>query len=83
SGHIQSLINPPGNPKAKFFSNSQLPANADAWLAAAKAESDSWWGDWRDWLAARSGDRKEAPGTLGNAGHAQLARAPGTYVFES
>jgi polyhydroxyalkanoate synthase len=83
SGHIQSLINPPGNPKAKFFSNSQLPANADAWLAAANAESDSWWGDWRNWLAARSGDRREAPGTLGNAGHAQLARAPGTYVFES
>ncbi len=36
SGHIQSLINPPGNPKAKFFLNPELPANADAWLADAQ-----------------------------------------------
>ncbi len=36
SGHIQSIINPPGNPKAKFFTNPQFPADADEWLAKAQ-----------------------------------------------
>jgi poly[(R)-3-hydroxyalkanoate] polymerase subunit PhaC len=83
SGHIQSLINPPGNPKAKFFSNPELPASADAWLAGAQAEGDTWWGNWRDWLAARSGERRGASQTLGNERHAWLASAPGTYVVEA
>ncbi len=38
SGHIQAIINPPGNPKAKFFRNPQLPSEPAAWLAAAKAQ---------------------------------------------
>ena len=32
SGHIQSVINPPGNAKAKYFLNPQHPADPDAWL---------------------------------------------------
>jgi polyhydroxyalkanoate synthase subunit PhaC len=83
SGHIQSLINPPGNPKAKYFSNPELPADADAWLAAAQTEKDTWWGNWREWLASRSGERHAAPATLGNARHVPLADAPGTYVTEA
>jgi polyhydroxyalkanoate synthase subunit PhaC len=83
SGHIQSLINPPGNPKAKFYLNPQLPAQADAWLASAQAEKDSWWSDWRDWLATRSGERRAAPAVLGNERHPSLAAAPGTYVMQA
>jgi polyhydroxyalkanoate synthase subunit PhaC len=83
SGHIQSLINPPGNPKAKFYLNPELPANADAWLASAQTEKESWWGNWRDWLSARSGERREAPSTLGNKRHPSLAAAPGTYVLQA
>jgi len=85
SGHIQSLINPPGNPKAKFFVNPDpaLPASADAWLAAAQPEKDSWWNNWRDWLAARSGERRAAPVSPGNERYASLAQAPGTYVMEA
>jgi polyhydroxyalkanoate synthase len=83
SGHIQSLINPPGNPKAKFYLNPELSANADAWLAGAQSENDSWWNNWRDWLAERSGARRAAPSTPGNERHAPLAAAPGTYVLEA
>lgn len=83
SGHIQSLINPPGNPKAKFYLNPELPANADAWLAGAQAENDSWWSNWRDWLAARSGERRAAPSKPGNRRYPSLAAAPGTYVLEA
>lgn len=83
SGHIQSLINPPGNPKAKFFVNPELPANADAWLAAAQTEKDSWWSNWRDWLAARSGERQAAPASLGNERYPSGTTAPGTYVTQA
>ena len=38
SGHIQSLINPLGNPKSKFFLNPDLGGNADAWLANHSGE---------------------------------------------
>src|SRR6201996_7233740 len=82
SGHIQSLINPPGNPKAKYYLNPELPANADAWLAGAKTEADTWWGNWRDWLVARSGERRAAPAALGSERHPAGVKAPGTYVLE-
>jgi polyhydroxyalkanoate synthase len=83
SGHIQSLINPPGNPKAKYYLNPQLPPEADQWLADAKAASDSWWDHWRQWLAARSGDKRPAPEKLGNENNPSAAKAPGTYVTEA
>ncbi len=81
SGHIQSLINPPGNPKAKFMSNTELPASADAWLATARPTVGSWWPHWCEWLKARSGEMRPAPARLGDARHPPVADAPGTYVL--
>lgn len=83
AGHIQSLINPPGNPKAKFFLNPSLPADADAWLANAQPEKDSWWGNWSKWLAERSGERRAAPASVGSVRHPAGVKAPGTYVLEA
>ncbi|SDP38635.1 polyhydroxyalkanoate synthase [Ralstonia sp. 25mfcol4.1] len=82
SGHIQSLINPPGNPKARFFVNADaaLPEDPEAWLGGATAQPDSWWDNWRTWLAERSGDRRDAPAHVGSASHPALCDAPGTYV---
>jgi len=80
AGHIQSLINPPGNPKAKYFVNDATTADADEWLKGATPVADSWWTHWRDWLAARSGRTRRAPDRLGNVSHPALGAAPGTYV---
>ncbi|HKZ73382.1 MAG TPA: alpha/beta fold hydrolase, partial [Steroidobacteraceae bacterium] len=33
SGHIQSIVNPPSNPKAKYYLNPDLSLPADEWLA--------------------------------------------------
>lgn len=33
SGHIQSILNPPGNPKATFFTNAEQPTGAQDWYA--------------------------------------------------
>ena len=60
-----------------------LPANADAWLAGAQAQKDSWWGNWTDWLRERSGERRAAPATPGNERHPAGVKAPGTYVMEA
>jgi polyhydroxyalkanoate synthase len=82
-GHIQSLINPPGNKRSWFMAAPARAATADAWLAGRKKKSEgSWWPHWQTWLGKRSGTRKPAPTALGSDRHAVLAPAPGTYVTE-
>jgi polyhydroxyalkanoate synthase subunit PhaC len=82
SGHLQSLLNPPTNPKASFMIGDVSSAGPDAFLATAEKRKGSWWLDWRDWLHARSGEEVDAPTSLGSARHPVMANAPGTYVFE-
>ena len=82
SGHLQSLINPPTNPKASFMIGTVNPSGPDAFVAAAEKRKGSWWLDWRDWLHARSGDEVVAPVSPGSERHPVLAAAPGTYVFD-
>jgi len=82
SGHLQSLINPPTNPKASFMIGSVNPVGPDAFLAASEKRKGSWWLDWRDWLHARSGEEVDAPKSLGSQRYPALAPAPGTYVFD-
>jgi polyhydroxyalkanoate synthase len=82
SGHIQSLINPPGNPKAFFWAGAAAAASADRWLEGADKQSGSWWPHWLDWIKARSGEVVPAPAALGTAGCPPLDPAPGRYVME-
>lgn len=84
AGHIQSLLNPPGNPKAKYFkSDKRPPASIDEWLSNDAAEhAGSWWPLWAGWLQARSGELKAAPKSVGSKNHPPGAAAPGEYVFD-
>ncbi|MCC8943587.1 alpha/beta fold hydrolase [Bradyrhizobium sp. Arg62] len=82
SGHLQSLLNPPSNPKASFVIGPISSDKPDAFMASAEKRKGSWWLDWRDWLQPRSGDEVNAPATLGSARYPTLAAAPGTYVFD-
>jgi poly(3-hydroxyalkanoate) synthetase len=43
----------------------------------------SWWPDYVDWLAQRSGELKTAPRKLGSRVHPAQGKAPGSYVFAS
>lgn len=82
SGHIQALVNPPGNPRSNYFVNEELPSSHEAWLEGAEQCTGTWWDDWADWLAARSGRQVNARKTLGRKGvYEPLEAAPGTYVF--
>jgi polyhydroxyalkanoate synthase len=81
SGHIQSLVNPIGNKKSKYFCAEEFPPLAEDWLEAAEQHQGSWWADWSIWLAKRSGAKKTARKTLGNQKFKPQEDAPGTYVF--
>ncbi|MGL4317796.1 MAG: class II poly(R)-hydroxyalkanoic acid synthase [Pseudomonas sp.] len=82
SGHIQSILNPPGNPKSRYMTNSEMPHDPRAWQAGATKHADSWWLHWQNWLAERSGKLKKSPTTLGNKTYQAGEAAPGTYVHE-
>ncbi|MBD9396731.1 class II poly(R)-hydroxyalkanoic acid synthase [Pseudomonas sp. PDM11] len=82
SGHIQSILNPPGNPKARYMTNPDMPADPKAWQEDATKHADSWWLHWQQWLTARSGETKKAPAKLGNKRYPAAEAAPGTYVHE-
>jgi polyhydroxyalkanoate synthase subunit PhaC len=74
SGHIASMVNPPGNPKSWYATRDDCPPDADEWLAGTGRIQGTWWEHWTDWAAERSGERVPPP-TL-PAGEP----APGRYV---
>jgi polyhydroxyalkanoate synthase len=81
SGHIQALVNPPGpSSRSSYRAVDDAPEDAQAWLEQADMKQGSWWPDYVDWLASRSGPRKAAPKSLGSAAHRATAKAPGSYV---
>ncbi|TBV08640.1 class II poly(R)-hydroxyalkanoic acid synthase [Phytopseudomonas dryadis] len=80
SGHIQSLLNPPGNPKANHFENGKLTSDPRAWYHEAEPVAGSWWPQWLSWIQERSGARRETQMALGNAEYPPMEAAPGTYV---
>lgn len=81
SGHVQSLINPPTNPKANYFVNDDFCDDPDEWLKGAKQEQGSWWTVWNEWLSTRSGKTKPAPKKLGSKKYPPLGDAPGEYIY--
>ena len=85
SGHMQAILNPPGNPKAKYFVQAKpgkLPETADEWLQGTEEVKGSWWPLWMEWVQKRSGKKKPAPAALGNATYTPMEKAPGLYVVE-
>jgi polyhydroxyalkanoate synthase len=85
SGHMQAILNPPGNPKAKYFvqeKKGKLPETADEWLQGTQEVAGSWWPYWMEWIQERSGKKKPAPETVGSKAHPAQESAPGLYVLE-
>ena len=80
SGHIQSLVNPPGNPKASYYTGQQPGHDADQWLATATRHTGSWWEAWADWIIPHSGAERPAPQSLGSPAFEPMTEAPGDYV---
>ena len=83
SGHIASLVNPPGNPKAHYWTGSPPGADPEQWLAGAEKHQGSWWEAWAGWVTARAGQRQPQSGMLGSERHPVLCPAPGLYVHDA
>ena len=82
SGHVQSIVNPPGNPKAKYYLNDDLALSADKWLETATTHPGSWWDHWLKWYEAHGGDKRAAPASLGSEAYPAGDPAPGRYVHQ-
>ncbi|MEM6620347.1 MAG: alpha/beta fold hydrolase [Pseudomonadota bacterium] len=82
SGHLQSLLNPPGNPKAWYMKAQAGHSDPEAWAEAAQKNEGSWWLDWADMLKKNGGTQVKAP-KPGSKKFPPLGPAPGTYVFEA
>ena len=80
SGHVQSIVNPPGGRKASFSTNAGAHATPEEFQAGAVNNEGTWWPHLSGWLAERSVRAKAAPRRLGTRGFKPLAEAPGTYV---
>jgi polyhydroxyalkanoate synthase len=80
SGHIQSILNPPGNLKASYLENDKLPSDPRAWYFDTQKHDGSWWPGWLAWIQARSGEQRETLLGLGNQNYPPMETAPGTYV---
>ena len=79
-GHIQHLVNPPGNPKARYRLGPPPGPDPDAWTAGSAEHKGTWWGHWSGWVHTRSGKLKRSRKTLGSAKYPPLEPAPGSYV---
>ena len=83
AGHLQSLVNPPGNPKSFYYAAPAAAETPETWLQnAGERQPGSWWPHWREWIGQRSGDSRPAPKKLGSRKYPPLCPAPGTYVME-
>ena len=83
NGHIQTLVNPPGNFKARYYASARLPEDPDEWFKGAAENKGTWWDHWIKWIGARSGGERPAPKSLGSELYKAGERAPGLYVRES
>jgi polyhydroxyalkanoate synthase len=82
SGHIQTIVCPPGNPKASFSTLDDLSLDAEDWLAGSERHPGSWWDHCAAWTTERAGALVEGPARPGNEEFPPLCPAPGTYVLE-
>ena len=82
SGHLAGVINPVEGGKYPHWLNAELPESADEWLANAEEKPGSWWTDWHQWLAEKSGNQTKAlvPGKTKQ--YPALYPAPGEYVLK-
>jgi len=80
SGHIAGVINPASKNRRSSWTNTQVPASAEDWLAGGTENRGSWWGDWDAWLARFAGGNVPAPARLGSTEYPPVEDAPGRYV---
>jgi polyhydroxyalkanoate synthase len=82
SGHIAGVVNPASKNKRSYWTNEDLKADAQSWLAAATENKGSWWNDWLVWMKRFTDGEKAASKAYGNSKFKPIEPAPGRYVKE-
>jgi polyhydroxyalkanoate synthase len=86
-GHNAGIVSEPGRKGRRYHVLTReadgLSLDPDEWLARAPVKQGSWWIEWGDWLAARSGEPGAPPATgAPDKGLTPIMPAPGHYVLE-
>jgi len=84
-GHNAGIVTPPNHPRRTYQishrNNADHHIGPETWSKETPEQSGSWWEPWGAWLDAQSG-AMAAPPQMGRKGQADIAEAPGTYVFQ-
>lgn len=82
-GHNAGVVAPPEQPGHSYQAMTKAMdapyVGPDEWLEVAPHVEGSWWPEWTDWLAARSGAPCDPP-QIGFGDALDLPDAPGDYV---
>ena len=82
-GHNAGVVAPPDEPWHTYQVMTKAAdapyVGPDEWLKLAPRVEGSWWPEWAQWLAARSGEPCDPP-SIGVGGTDGLPDAPGDYV---
>jgi polyhydroxyalkanoate synthase len=84
SGHIAGIINPPSANKYGYqFSDHDVekPGDAKQWQKNSRKHEGSWWPNWQQWVESLDSEKVDAR-AVGNARHAAIEPAPGSYVMK-
>lgn len=79
SGHIAGVVNPPAANKYQYWTNDDGAPTLTEWLDAATEHPGSWWPDWANWTAAKSGKKVKAR-KPGDGKLETIEAAPGAFV---
>ena len=79
SGHIQALVNPPAREPLELPRRRDASGEPRGVGRAGGHAPGSWWPDYDEWLAERSGELKPAA-KRSAAASTSAGKAPGTYV---
>ena len=86
-GHNAGIVSEPGRKGRRYHVLTReadgLSFDPEEWTERATFKDGSWWIEWGEWLAARSGEPAPPP-PMGapDKGYAPIAPAPGYYVLE-
>ena len=85
-GHNAGVVSEPGHRGRQYRIATRASdgryVDPDGWISDAVRKEGSWWPEWTQWLAARSGAPVSPPpmGALSDSRYAPIADAPGAYV---
>ncbi|MDP2507026.1 alpha/beta hydrolase [Oceanobacter sp. 3_MG-2023] len=80
SGHIAGIVNPPHKKKYGYWTNDELPEDADEWYKGTTHNAGSWWIDWQEWILKQGGMEEVDARQPGSDELPVIEDAPGSYV---